>query len=189
MTTTTGAAAAMAEVGGGGLPPSRAVLASRFRSNSDHLMRLHSTWINSAATPAAAPYSRESLAMLAARLLSVSDDHLQRQQQQHVSMIISTSLPGCTTGGVAPASKEAIEALRDVVVDQLAPAAECAICLHGQDAATAAAGRWKEMPCGHRFHGVSLVKWLRVHGTCPMCRHQMPAEEAAAAAAAEGRRS
>ncbi|EAY90243.1 hypothetical protein OsI_11817 [Oryza sativa Indica Group] len=127
--------------------------------------------------------------MLAARLLSVSDDHLQRQQQQHVSMIISTSLPGCTTGGVAPASKEAIEALRDVVVDQLAPAAECAICLHGQDAATAAAGRWKEMPCGHRFHGVSLVKWLRVHGTCPMCRHQMPAEEAAAAAAAEGRRS
>uniref|UniRef100_A0A0E0KEC9 RING-type domain-containing protein n=1 Tax=Oryza punctata TaxID=4537 RepID=A0A0E0KEC9_ORYPU len=166
---------AMAEDGG---LPSRAVLASRFRSNSEHLMRVHFAW--NSATPATARDSgsgRESLTLLAARLLSVSD-HLQRQQ--HVSISTSTSLNGGTTGGVAPASKEAIEALKEVDVavtgdvDQLP--AECAICLHGQDAAAAeAVARWKEMPCGHWFHGVCLVKWLRVHGTCPMCRHQIDA--------------
>uniref|UniRef100_A0A0D9VUL4 RING-type domain-containing protein n=1 Tax=Leersia perrieri TaxID=77586 RepID=A0A0D9VUL4_9ORYZ len=74
-------------------------------------------------------------------------------------------------GGAAPASEEAIEALKDV--DDQPPAAECAICLHHQGDAAGAAG-WKEMPCEHRFHGGCLVRWLRVHGTCPMCRHRMP---------------
>ncbi|KAL5217253.1 hypothetical protein ABZP36_017937 [Zizania latifolia] len=83
---------------------------------------------------------------------------------------------GAVDRGAAPASKELIEALKDVaaadVVDQ-----DCAICLD-----QAGAG-WKETPCGHRFHGECLDKWLSrlgVHGTCPMCRHQMPAAAAAA---------
>uniref|UniRef100_J3LP96 RING-type domain-containing protein n=1 Tax=Oryza brachyantha TaxID=4533 RepID=J3LP96_ORYBR len=55
----------------------------------------------------------------------------------------------------------------------------CAICL---DHGTAGAG-WKETPCVHRFHGECLERWLRVHGTCPMCRRPVtvppppPAEE------------
>lgn len=97
-------------------------------------------------------------------------------------------------GGVAPASRASIAALREVEEedDDGEEASDCAICLDDGEESRETCGsgrRRKEMPCGHRFHGVSLVKWLRVHGTCPMCRHQMPAEEAAAAAAAEGRRS
>ncbi|EEC75369.1 hypothetical protein OsI_11820 [Oryza sativa Indica Group] len=41
------------------------------------------------------------------------------------------------------------------------------------------------MPCGHRFHGGCLEKWLRAHGTCPMCRHQMPTTTAPPPPAAE----
>uniref|UniRef100_A0A0D9VUL2 RING-type domain-containing protein n=1 Tax=Leersia perrieri TaxID=77586 RepID=A0A0D9VUL2_9ORYZ len=73
-----------------------------------------------------------------------------------------------------PASEEAIQALQDVAVaaaddqQQQQQLAECAICLNHD------ANGWKAMPCGHRFHGGCLQKWLRMHGTCPMCRHQMP---------------
>uniref|UniRef100_A0A0E0D1E3 RING-type domain-containing protein n=1 Tax=Oryza meridionalis TaxID=40149 RepID=A0A0E0D1E3_9ORYZ len=109
-------------------------------------------------------------------------DLLNQLDQIHSTSATRTTGGG---GGVAPASDEAIEALKDFTgdIDQLP--AECAICLHGGlDAAAAPAG-WKEMPCGHRFHGGCLEKWLRVHGTCPMCRHQMPTTTAPPPPAAE----
>lgn len=35
----------------------------------------------------------------------------------------------------------------------------------------------KEMPCKHRFHGNCIEKWLGMHGSCPVCRYEMPVEE------------
>ncbi|KAG8063212.1 hypothetical protein GUJ93_ZPchr0003g16763 [Zizania palustris] len=68
--------------------------------------------------------------------------------------------------GATAASEESIDALKDVaaanVVDK-----DCAICFDQTEAG------WKETPCGHRFHGECLEKWLSplgVHDTCPMCR-------------------
>jgi predicted nucleic acid-binding Zn ribbon protein len=61
---------------------------------------------------------------------------------------------------------------------------ECAICLDAVE------GTGKEMPCGHRFHGRCLERWLGVHGNCPVCRRELPApakeEEEDSAASAEG---
>ncbi|KAM0836853.1 hypothetical protein ACQ4PT_062047 [Festuca glaucescens] len=65
-------------------------------------------------------------------------------------------------GGVPPASKAAIAALREVRAE-----GDCAICLDAFDAG-------KEMPCGHRFHGECLDRWLGVHGSCPVCRSELP---------------
>ncbi|XP_052146057.1 E3 ubiquitin-protein ligase AIP2-like [Oryza glaberrima] len=115
-------------------------------------------------------------------------DLLNQLDQIHSTSATRTTGGG---GGVAPASDEAIEALKDVDaaaitgtgddVGNQPPPPECAICLHHG----AAPAGWKEMPCGHRFHGGCLEKWLRAHGTCPMCRHQMPTTTAPPPPAAE----
>ncbi|XP_051214241.1 uncharacterized protein [Lolium perenne] len=80
---------------------------------------------------------------------------------------------GGVGGGVPPASKAAIAALREVRAEQ---EGDCAICLDAFDAG-------KEMPCGHRFHGHGecLDRWLGVHGSCPVCRSELPKPDPAAA--------
>lgn len=78
---------------------------------------------------------------------------------------------GGVGGGVPPASKAAIAALKEVKAGEVeggGELGECAICLDGVEDAG------KEMPCGHRFHGSCLERWLGVHGNCPVCRHELP---------------
>nr|ACG37229.1 ubiquitin-protein ligase CIP8 [Zea mays] len=110
---------------------------------------------------------------------------------QHVILDVDGELfsGGVGGGGVPPASKAAIAALKEVKAgegegegeDALG---ECAICLDAVE------GTGKEMPCGHRFHGRCLERWLGVHGNCPVCRRELPApakeEEEDSAASAEG---
>ncbi|CAN1794379.1 E3 ubiquitin-protein ligase MPSR1 [Linum perenne] len=75
--------------------------------------------------------------------------------------------------GLPPASKASIEAMPSVEIGAECGIGECVICL----------GEWvegevvKEMPCKHRFHGSCVEKWLGIHGSCPVCRYQMPVEE------------
>ncbi|XP_040382221.1 E3 ubiquitin-protein ligase RNF181 homolog [Oryza brachyantha] len=78
-------------------------------------------------------------------------------------------------GGVPPASKAAIASLKEVRAGEAEEGSlgDCAICLDAFDAG-------KEMPCGHRFHGECLDRWLGVHGSCPVCRRELPAAEPAA---------
>lgn len=82
---------------------------------------------------------------------------------------------GGVGGGVPPASKAAIASLKEVQAAEECEGSlgDCAICLD-------AFGAGKEMPCGHRFHGECLERWLGVHGSCPVCRHELPKAEPAA---------
>ncbi|KAF0906883.1 hypothetical protein E2562_013274 [Oryza meyeriana var. granulata] len=80
-------------------------------------------------------------------------------------------------GGVPPASKAAIASLKEVKAGEAeggegaeGSLGDCAICLDAF-----AAG--KEMPCGHRFHGECLERWLGVHGSCPVCRRELSKAE------------
>ena len=52
----------------------------------------------------------------------------------------------------------------------------CPICLEGDDAAA-----WKETPCGHRFHGRCVERWLQEKESCPMCRREVVTAPAATA--------
>ncbi|XP_056165094.1 E3 ubiquitin-protein ligase MPSR1-like [Syzygium oleosum] len=87
-------------------------------------------------------------------------------------------------GGRPPASGESVRAMRDVIKrtseggreeeGEEEEEEECAICMEEFE-------EGREMPCGHRFHGGCIERWLGIHGTCPVCRYQMPVDEAAAA--------
>ncbi|CAH8390895.1 unnamed protein product [Eruca vesicaria subsp. sativa] len=72
--------------------------------------------------------------------------------------------------GHPPASKASIDAMPVVDIDGCE--GECVICLEEwKDEETV-----KEMPCKHRFHGGCIEKWLGLHGSCPVCRYEMPVE-------------
>lgn len=76
-----------------------------------------------------------------------------------------------------PASLSSIEALPRVeiaVESSGCPSSPscCVICLEEL-------GEWaREMPCRHRFHGHCIERWLRINGSCPVCRYRMPVDEA-----------
>ena len=51
---------------------------------------------------------------------------------------------------------------------------ECSICLteinEGQNTVL--------LPCGHMFHDECVTKWLKIHNTCPLCRFELPTDDA-----------
>ncbi|CAH8349820.1 unnamed protein product [Eruca vesicaria subsp. sativa] len=73
--------------------------------------------------------------------------------------------------GHPPASKASIDAMPSVDIDGCE--GECVICLEQWKEEEE---RVKEMPCKHRFHGGCIEKWLGFHGSCPVCRYEMPVE-------------
>lgn len=74
--------------------------------------------------------------------------------------------------GCPPASKASIAAMETVEVAG-GEDDRCPICLEEWEAGEKA----KRMPCKHRFHGECIEKWLNVHGSCPICRYEMPVDE------------
>lgn len=92
----------------------------------------------------------------------------------HLSDILTDG--GASEGrGPPPASKASIEAMGTVEVGEgELSEEECSVCLDGF---RSSGGVVKEMPCRHRFHGGCIEKWLVMHGSCPLCRYQMPVEE------------
>jgi len=72
--------------------------------------------------------------------------------------------------GTPPAQKEAIEALPTVTVKE---PLQCSVCLDDFEIGAEA----REMPCKHKFHSGCILPWLELHSSCPVCRHQLPADE------------
>ncbi|KAK4792045.1 hypothetical protein SAY86_022480 [Trapa natans] len=83
-------------------------------------------------------------------------------------VVISSGDDSSAKEGTPPASEVAIQTLRAVEAD--GERGECTICLEEWEAG-------KEMPCGHRFHGDCIERWLRIHGSCPVCRFSLPAAD------------
>ena len=74
-----------------------------------------------------------------------------------------------------PASEEQIERLPSIQVkiSELGEHTECAICQEEyQEEETV-----KKMPCLHLFHPHCIDSWLRVNGTCPICRFGLQRSE------------
>jgi len=76
---------------------------------------------------------------------------------------------------INPTSKEAIEALPKVTIDinNVSEHSRCSVCI--EDFRVGECGV-VILPCGHLFHEECLLPWLKEHNTCPVCRHELPAE-------------
>lgn len=66
------------------------------------------------------------------------------------------------------AARGAPRGVRKDALDAVAPvvrgSGECVICLGDGK------GRWRVLPCGHRFHARCLARWLEREVVCPVCR-------------------
>ncbi|KAH7528912.1 hypothetical protein FEM48_Zijuj05G0128100 [Ziziphus jujuba var. spinosa] len=79
--------------------------------------------------------------------------------------------------GRPPASKTVVENLPSVVLtkeDMENNDAICAVCKDDISIGEQA----KQLPCSHRYHGDCIVPWLGIRNTCPVCRYELPTDDA-----------
>ncbi|XP_010554613.1 PREDICTED: probable E3 ubiquitin-protein ligase RHC2A [Tarenaya hassleriana] len=76
-----------------------------------------------------------------------------------------------------PASKSAIESLPVIEIEpthlESDSQSHCAVCKETFVLNSAA----REMPCNHIYHPDCILPWLALRNSCPVCRHELPAEE------------
>ncbi|KAF5739342.1 E3 ubiquitin-protein ligase CIP8-like [Tripterygium wilfordii] len=76
--------------------------------------------------------------------------------------------------GAPPASKSAISGLPKVKILSDEVVMLCAIC---KDMVNVGETETK-LPCGHGYHGDCIVPWLGSRNSCPVCRFELPTEDA-----------
>lgn len=78
--------------------------------------------------------------------------------------------------GRPPAAKFVVEKLPSVVLtkEDVNNSAFCAVCKDELNVGESA----KQLPCTHRYHGECIVPWLGIRNTCPVCRYELPTDDA-----------
>lgn len=79
--------------------------------------------------------------------------------------------------GRPPASISVVQNLPSVVMTQEDVEnnrALCAVCKDDVNVGEKA----KLLPCAHRYHSDCIVPWLGIRNTCPVCRYELPTEDA-----------
>lgn len=73
-----------------------------------------------------------------------------------------------------PASKAAIENMPSILIDSSYVELEshCAVCKEAFELGSEA----REMPCKHIYHSDCILPWLSLRNSCPVCRHELPAD-------------
>ncbi len=79
--------------------------------------------------------------------------------------------------GAPPASKSAIEAMPTIQISHEhlgTDAAQCAVCKDEFEIGA----QVRQMPCKHMYHEDCILPWLAQHNSCPVCRYEMPTDDA-----------
>ncbi|KAF2311876.1 hypothetical protein GH714_027087 [Hevea brasiliensis] len=77
--------------------------------------------------------------------------------------------------GNPPASKAVVESMPTVEINETHVLAEahCAVCKEAFELG----GKAREMPCTHIYHSDCILPWLAIRNSCPVCRHELPADQ------------
>ena len=68
----------------------------------------------------------------------------------------------------SPASSSVLKSLRRGICTE-AGQDNCVICMDKMN-------KTVKLACGHSFHPGCIFPWLKMHSTCPTCRHQLPTD-------------
>lgn len=77
--------------------------------------------------------------------------------------------------GPPPAEGDKIEALPTVTIsqEQVDQTLQCSVCMDdfifGESV--------RQLPCDHHYHSPCIVPWLKLHGTCPVCRKDLNGQD------------
>lgn len=120
--------------------------------------------------PAGTEETLISLAILASRLQETSswDSVL---LQADIDILEQTTNAGPDISTKPPASEEVLSNLPRL---QISTRPNCPICteeISPTDTAT-------KLPCNHTFHLDCLLTWLRRNCSCPLCREELPTDDA-----------
>ncbi|KAJ9073638.1 hypothetical protein DSO57_1014064 [Entomophthora muscae] len=118
------------------------------------------------------------LANTYARILNqrgMSDDS---QQQELIDNLVTQLLEEANESakGPPPASKAFIKNLPKIDLLSLDQDSYCSIC-KDSFASISDNDPVVKLPCGHHFDSECLLPWLKLHNTCPVCRHEVPSDD------------
>ncbi|XP_052794903.1 E3 ubiquitin-protein ligase RNF115-like [Mya arenaria] len=89
--------------------------------------------------------------------------------------IITQLLNQLEGSGAPPAGQERIDALPSVKVTQtqVDNVLQCSVCMDDFKLDEEV----RKLPCDHHYHNDCIVTWLKMHGTCPVCRKDLNGED------------
>ncbi|KAK7281796.1 hypothetical protein RIF29_10076 [Crotalaria pallida] len=79
--------------------------------------------------------------------------------------------------GKPPASASLVQSLPSLVVTEEDVDKNNALCAVCKDDFSVGE-QVKQLPCLHRYHGDCITPWLQIRNTCPVCRYEMPTDDA-----------
>ncbi|ESP05429.1 hypothetical protein LOTGIDRAFT_102357 [Lottia gigantea] len=88
--------------------------------------------------------------------------------------IISQLLNQLEGSGAPPAPEEKIENLPKVKInqEQVGKTLQCSVCFDDYSLGEEV----NKLPCEHHYHPQCIIPWLKLHGTCPICRKDLNGE-------------
>lgn len=128
----------------------------------------------------------------AARRQYLHQQHLLQQQLAYEQVMLRAAMASARAEalgaqGGAPdspastgpprASREFVENIPTIALsaEQVEDQDECVVCAEDFEVGEEVA----QMPCQHFFHRACITQWLEKQNNCPVCRREVPAEEAA----------
>lgn len=111
-------------------------------------------------------------------VLSVSNDtQTSGSEENSIEDVLNRLFHAHQPQGPPPASQKALDSLESVKIEGNLrnEVPRCTICFEDFDYDCEEIVR---LPCNatHVFHRDCVSTWLKQHGTCPICRHQLPTE-------------